>query len=148
MRPMILAAALLAAPALAAPAAFPPAETAAIYAAAGFPMKGRARTDCASADPAWPRPHLDIEAVDLNGDGKPEAFVSEGNIACYGRDEQGFSIMAKDPGGGWRKLGGATGVPSPMKTRTRGWLDIQAGGPGFARMPVMRWTGSAYGEPR
>lgn len=147
MRALLLAAALCATPALAAPA-FSPAETAAIYKGAGFKMKGKAVVDCAAADPSWPRSSIVVEPVDLNGDGTPEAFVTEGNIACYGRDEQGFTIVAKNPDGSWRKLGGSTGVPSAMKTRTKGWADVQKGGPGFARMPVMRWTGAAYTDPR
>jgi hypothetical protein len=40
-----------------------------------------------------------IEAVDLSGDGKPEAIVSEGNIACYGGDEQAFTVLAKNADG-------------------------------------------------
>lgn len=149
MRTLLAAAALLAAtPALAAPSPFAAADITAIYKAAGFKPQGKGWSGCDAADPGWPRSQFFIEAVDLNGDGKLEAFVGEGNVACYGRNEQGFTIVARDAAGKWRKLGGGSGVPTALPSQTRGWADIQAGGPGFARLPVMRWTGTAYGDPR
>ncbi|WP_426167300.1 hypothetical protein [Sandarakinorhabdus sp. DWP1-3-1] len=135
---------LLAMPALAASPAFPPADTAAIYKAAGFAMKGKAVVDCAAGDASWPRSNFVIEAIDLSGDGRPEAVLSEGNIACYGRDETGFTILARNPDGSWRKIGASTGGIMPLKTRHNGWLDIEYGGPGLQKQPVMRFDGKVY----
>lgn len=135
---------LLAMPALAATPAFSPADTAAIYKAAGLALKGKTVVDCAAADPSWPRSHFDIEAIDLSGDGKPEAVLSEGNAACYGRDETAFTIVARNPDGSWRKIGASTGGIMPLKTRHNGWLDIQYGGPGLQKQPVMRFDGKVY----
>ncbi len=135
---------LLATPTIAAAPAFNPADTAAIYKAAGFAMKGKAVVDCAAADPNWPRSNFFIEAIDLSGDGKPEAVLSEGNIACYGRDETGFTILARNPDGSWRKLAQNTGGIMPLKTRHNGWLDVEYGGPGMQKQPVMRFDGKVY----
>lgn len=147
MRPMVFLlftglAATTAAPAMA--AAFNPADTAAIYKAAGFTMKGKTIIGCDAADPGWPRSSFNIEAIDLNADGKPEAIVSEGNTACYGRDEMGFTILARNPDGSWRKIGQNSGGTMPLKTRHNGWLDIEYGGPGMQKQPVLRFDGKAY----
>ena len=144
MQRVILGLALLALPALAAAPAFSATDTAAIYKAAGFAMKGRAIVGCDAADASWPRSDFAIEAVDLNGDGKPEALVNEGNTACYGNTDNGFTVVARDAGGVWRKLGGAVGMPVPLKTRHAGWLDIEVGGPGMGKMPVIRFDGKGY----
>jgi len=130
--------------ALAEPAAFPPAETAAIYRAAGFTVSGDKVSGCDAAEPEWPRSSFFVEAVDLDGDGKPEAIVSEGNTACYGRDEMGFTILAKGSDGAWHKLATGTGGTLVLKTKTQGWLDIEYGGPGMDRKPVLHWNGKAY----
>jgi len=108
--------------------------------AAGFVGK----TTCATGNPGWPKSELLVEAADLNGDGKPEAIVSESNVACYGNVGTSFMIVARGPNGKWRKLGGATGIPMVRKTKRLGWHDIEAGGPGFGRMPLLRWDGKGY----
>ena len=143
MYPFIIAMLVLT-PALAAPPAFSPTETAAIYKAAGFTVRGSKVIGCDASDPSWPRSSFFIEAVDLNGDGSPEAIVSEGNIACYGQDEQGFTVLSKSPDGNWRKLAANSGGALVLKTRHKGWLDIEYGGPGLQKHPVLRWNGKAY----
>jgi len=135
---------ILAAPAWGEPPAFSKAETAALYAAAGFQVKGDQVIGCDAADPSWPRSSFFIEAVDLNGDGKPEAIVSEGNTACYGMMEQGFTLLARGPDGSWRKLGSERGVSLVLDSRTGGWRDVEYGGPGFEKNPVLRWNGKTY----
>lgn len=125
-------------------ASFNPADTAAIYKAAGFATKGKTIIGCDAADPNWPRSSFNIEAIDLNGDGKPEAIVSEGNAACYGQDEMGFTILARNPDASWRKVGGNTGGALPLKTRHNGWLDLEYGGPGVQKQPVLRFDGKIY----
>lgn len=109
-------------------------------AAAGF-VGGKT---CATGNPGWPKSQIDVEAIDLNGDGKVEAFVTESNAACYGNDGGGFTIVGKDATGKWRNLGGDTGIPVPLKSKRNGWLDIRVGGPGFGAMPVLRWDGKKY----
>nr|WP_310524358.1 hypothetical protein [Polymorphobacter sp.] len=142
--PLAIAALLAATPVLAATPAFSPAETAAIYKGAGFTMKGKTVIGCDATDPGWPRSDFSIEAIDLNNDKKPEAIVSEGNIACYGRDETGFNIMARNPDGTWRSIGSNSGGTLPLKTRHNGWLDIEYGGPGMQKQPVLRFNGKKY----
>jgi hypothetical protein len=140
-------AALLGGPALAATTVagpFPPAETVAIYKGAGFIVRNNLPLGCNTGNPDWPASQFFIEAVDLSGDGKPEAIISEGNIACFGRDEQAFTIVAKNPDGSWRKVGSGTGGTMPLKTRHNGWLDIEYGGPGMQKQPVLKWDGTNY----
>lgn len=115
-------------------------ERAQIIAAAGF-ASGKT---CATGNPGWPKSTLDVETVDLNGDGKPEAFVNESNSACYGNTGSGFTIVGKDATGKWRKIGGDTGIPVVLRTRRSRWSDIRVGGPGFGKMPVLRWNGNQY----
>ncbi len=141
---VVSALALATASEAAGPASFPPAETAAIYRAAGFTVEGERVIGCDATDPSWPRSHFSIEAVDLDGDGKPEAIVNEGNVACYGRDEQGFTVLARSSDGTWRRLAQRAGVTFVLKTRTKGWLDIEYGGPGMQTQPVLRWNGKTY----
>lgn len=86
-----------------------------------------------------------IETVrDLNGDGRPEAVVTEGGTYCYGHSETGFQLLSKQTNGNWRVITGNSGVPEFLKTRgVGGWPDISVGGPGFC-FPVERWNGKTY----
>lgn len=86
-----------------------------------------------------------IETVrDLNGDGRPEALVTEGGTFCYGRAEAGYALLSKQTNGSWRAMTGGSGMPSFLKTRGVGnWPDISVGGPGFC-FPVQRWNGKTY----
>ncbi|MHB1214451.1 MAG: hypothetical protein ACYCY9_05630 [Thiobacillus sp.] len=86
-----------------------------------------------------------IESVrDLNGDGRPEAVVTEGGIYCYGHAGTGFQLLSKQADGSWRVMTRDSGIPEFLKTRgTGGWPDISVGGPGFC-FPVERWNGKAY----
>jgi hypothetical protein len=99
---------------------------------------------CATGNAGWPKSEFEVEAVDLNGDGKVEAFVIESNSACYGNTGSAFTIVGKDATGKWRNLGGDTGVPVPLTTKRSGWIDVRVGGPGFGAMPVLRWDGKRY----
>lgn len=137
MKPiMFLAVPLL----IAAAPVFTKVERSQVLAAAGFVG---AKT-CATGNAGWPKSEIEVEPVDLNGDGKSEAFVIESNTACYGNTGSAFTIVARDATGKWRKVGEATGLPAPLKTKRSGWVDVRVGGPGFGTMPVLRWDGKRY----
>ena len=86
-----------------------------------------------------------IETVrDLNGDGRPEAVVTEGGTYCYGHSEAGFQLLSQQTNGSWRVIARNSGVPEFLKTHgVGGWPDISVGGPGFC-FPVERWNGKTY----
>ncbi|PKO69739.1 MAG: hypothetical protein CVU23_06615 [Betaproteobacteria bacterium HGW-Betaproteobacteria-17] len=118
------------------------ADRAAVFKAAGAVRKQDMWVMCADD----PRPGgATIETVrDLNGDGRPEAVVSEVGMYCYGHAGMGFKLLSKQADGGWRPMAGGSGMPEFLKTRGAGnWPDISVGGPGFC-FPVERWNGKAY----
>lgn len=81
---------------------------------------------------------------DLNGDGRPEALLTEGGTFCYGGTGMGFTLLSMQPDGRWRVMTRNTGIAEFLKTRgTDNWPDISVGGPGFC-FPVMRWNGKEY----
>lgn len=86
-----------------------------------------------------------IETVrDLNGDGLPEAVVTEGGTFCYGAAEMGYQLLSKQANGAWKVMSRNSGVPEFLSSRgANGWPDISVGGPGFC-FPVERWNGKSY----
>ena len=81
---------------------------------------------------------------DLNGDGRPEAVVSESGTFCYGHSGMGYQLLSRQADGKWRVMSSNSGIPEFLKTRgAGGWPDILVGGPGFC-FPVERWNGKAY----
>ncbi|NNM77180.1 hypothetical protein HJG53_09725 [Sphingomonas sp. ID1715] len=137
---MILIAALLAG------AVIPQTEQAAIYKAAGAARVGGKWVLCADQ----PRAEgLSVDHYgDLNGDGRPEAILSEGGTFCYGQSEAGFAFLSKQADGSWRKLASGPGIVEPLKTKgVAGYPDLSIGGPGFC-FPVQRWNGRAYVNQR
>lgn len=114
------------------------ADRAAAFKAAGFtPTRGKYIACDKSSE-------LQIEFSDLNGDGRPDAVITDGGIECYGNTGTGYTIVTKDASGAWRKLFDMTGIPDFQKTRgVGGWPDIINGGPGFC-FPVLRWNGRDY----
>lgn len=90
-----------------------------------------------------------IETVqDLNGDGRPEAIVTDSGIYCYGNKEMGFQLISKQKDGSWRVMASDSGVPEFLKSKgTGGWPDISVGGPGFC-FSVLRWNGKSYDQNR
>ena len=81
---------------------------------------------------------------DLNGDGRPEAVVSDGGTYCYGFAGTGFQLLSQQANGGWKVMAGSNGIPEFLKTQGKGgWPDISIGGPGFC-FPVQRWNGKTY----
>lgn len=122
------------------------AEQVAIYKAAGATRRGATWVMCADE----PRPDpLKVELYrDLNGDGRPEAIVSEGGSFCYGATGAGYAVLSKQANGSWRMLDEGAGVVEPLKTKgAGGYPDLSIGGPGFC-FPVLRWNGSEYANQR
>jgi hypothetical protein len=134
---------------LAAALPVPPADERAIFAAAGFVRRGGAwHSDC--DDPGTPSytPGVIETFEDLNGDGRPEAVVTEGGTYCYGDTGAGFWLLSRNVGGQWKVMVQSQGMAEFLKTRgIANMPDISIGGPGFC-FPVMRWNGNAYVENR
>jgi hypothetical protein len=118
------------------------ADHAAIYKAAGAVRRGDRWLLCAD-DPQASGASID-EFRDINGDGRPEAVVSEGGTFCYGHTGMGFVLLSQGADGGWTRMSGGIGIPEFLKTTGKdGWPDISVGGPGFC-FPVERWNGREY----
>lgn len=125
-------------PRAAKPAPGNPADREAAFRAAGFPAVRGKHLACDKSQEAT------IDIRDLNGDGRPDAVVSDFGTECYGSTEQGFVIVTKEANGTWRKFFGNQGVPTFLTTRgAGGWPDIENGGPGFCH-PIQRWNGADY----
>ena len=91
---------------------------------------------------------LQIEVRDLNGDGRPDAVITDSGTECFGNTGTGYVLVTRDAAGAWRKLFENQGIPDFLTTRgVGGWPDIVNGGPGFC-FPVLRWNGSDYATVR
>jgi hypothetical protein len=125
-----------------------PAEEAAVFKAAGFTRRGNAwRSGCDDPTPGYSPGKIET-VTDLNGDGLPEAVLSEGGTYCYGHTGQGYWVVSKLANGGWKVMARGTGIPEFLRTKgADGWPDISIGGPGFC-FPVERWDGKAYKRQR
>ena len=111
--------------------------------AAWFTLKGKQWRNCDDPTPTY-SPGAIAEVRDLNGDGRPEAVITEGGTYCFGHTGAGYTVVSQQAGGGWKKLAGGTGIASFLPTKGKGgWPDIEVGGPGFC-FPVERWNGKAY----
>jgi hypothetical protein len=118
------------------------ADRAAVFKAAGAIQRKGAWVICVD-DPNGGGASIEM-VRDLNGDGRPEAVVSEGGTFCYGHAGTGYTLLSKQGDGTWRVMSSNSGVPEFLKTRgVGGWPDISVGGPGFC-FPVERWNGKAY----
>jgi len=124
------------------------ADRAAAFGAAGFKqVAGQWRACEAPADSIYTPGAID-EVRDLNGDGRPEAIITEGSTFCYGGDEVGFTLVSKQPDASWKVMLTMQGIATVLTTRGRdGWPDIEVGGQGFC-FPVFRWNGSEYDVAR
>ncbi len=118
-------------------------ETAAFLAAGFHKTAGQWRSCDDPGTPSYSPGALE-PAGDLNGDGLPEALVTEGGTFCYGNTGTAFSLVSKQPGGGWKLMVAETGIASFLATKGVGRRpDIEVGGPGFC-FPVLRWNGKRY----
>ncbi|BAV66212.1 hypothetical protein [Sphingobium cloacae] len=117
---------------------------AAIFRAAGFTQKGGIWTSGCDKSGDPPSPAVVEERRDLNGDGRPEAIVSESSLFCYGNTGQAFWLLSQQADGQWKLMAQDVGIPDILKTKgVAGWPDIAVGGPGFC-FPVLRWDGGRY----
>ena len=121
------------------------ADEAAAFKAAGFTKRGGAwRSACNDPGTASYSPGVIDKVADLNGDGYPEAVLTEGGTYCYGNTGQGYWLVSKLANGSWRLITNGTGIPEFLKTKgADGWPDVSIGGPGFC-FPVERWNGREY----
>lgn len=127
------------------PVAAPATGDAAIFRAAGFTRRGSQwRSDCDDPGTASYGPGAIESRKDLNGDGRPEAIVTEGGTYCYGNTGTGFWLVSQQGDGSWKLITNDTGIPEFLRTKgVGGWPDLRIGGPGFC-FPVQRWNGRAY----
>src|SRR5688572_29776379 len=79
-------------------------EAAAMLTAAGFQIRG-AQVVNSCGRPSQPRPI----AVDLNGDGRPEAVVVDTDPACYGPASDAFSVIQRQGPASWTLVGAGRG---------------------------------------
>lgn len=88
---------------------------------------------------------LDYEAevVDLNGDGQPEVFTSVQGTCMGGMAGVHMNLFIKGSNGRWKPQFGFPGMYTVLKTKNRGYPDIEIGGPGNC-FPVWRWNGLQY----
>ncbi len=113
-----------------------PADRSAAFTAAGFKPKGKIWVSCAEGQIS--------EVRDVNGDGLPEAVITESSTQCHGNTGEGYSLVSKQADGRWKLVSQGTGMLDFLKgPKVGGWPDIQIGGPGFC-FPVYRWNGQKY----
>jgi hypothetical protein len=120
------------------------ADKAAAFRALGFKPVGRLWKRCEEETPTTSfRPGAIEEVLDLNGDGRPEAVVTENSMYCHGQEGSWFGIASKEASGSWRQVLETDGVFVALATRANGWREVMAGGPGFTH-PVLRYNGKQY----
>jgi hypothetical protein len=118
-------------------------EKATIFKAAGFKAKGDKYVRCEDDTTMSAQPGS-IEMEDLNGDGTAEAWVKESSIFCYGNTAEAFVLVGKDNKDAWVVLLDQVGMPVVQESKSKGWPDIEVGGPGFGKFPVYRYDGEKY----
>ncbi len=85
----------------------------------------------------------EAEVVDLNGDGQPEVFTSVHGSCLGGMAGVQVNLFTRDTGGRWVPQFGFPGMYTVLKTKNKGYPDIEIGGPGNC-FPVWRWNGQQY----
>ncbi len=122
----------------------PSADQAAAFRAAGYTRSGGQWRKCDDPGTAGYTPGVIEQVKDLNGDGRPEAIITEGSSYCFGMTGTGFDIVSKQFNGSWKLVASRTGIPTFIATKgVGGWPDVEIGGPGFC-FPVERWNGREY----
>jgi len=87
-----------------------------------------------------------VTFLDLNGDGVEEVLVQAGNSCTSGMTGTSATLFIKIDGRYQTQLG-FPGIVEPLKTKHKGYADLQIGGPGFC-FPVWVWDGKAYVHDR
>ncbi len=119
-----------------------------IFAAAGFTQANGVWSKCGDPGTLSYTPGAIEQRGDFNGDGRPDALVTEGSAYCFGDTGSGYTLVSQIADGSWAILDEQAGMASFLETKgTDGWPDISVGGPGFC-FPVVRWNGSAYAHNR
>lgn len=120
------------------------ADAAAAFTAAGFNrVDGAWKTDCDQPDgPPYEAGRIE-QAADLNGDGLPEAIITEGSLFCYGNTGTGFMLVSKQATGKWANLYSSPGMARLLPSRRDGWPEIEVGGPGFC-YSIIAWNGGKF----
>lgn len=120
------------------------AEQAAAFQAAGFKKFGPQWRRCNEPNrPGYVPGSIDT-IRDLNGDGRPEAIVSEGSVFCYGASEASYAIVSRQANRKWKLIARGTGLVSVLSSKgAAGWPDLEVGKPGFC-FSVLRWDGVQY----
>lgn len=123
----------------------PIAKETAAFESAGFSRRGAEwRSACDDPGTASYTPGKIDNVIDLNGDGLPEAVITEGGTYCYGNTGQGYWLVSEQSNGSWKLVTNGTGIPDFLSVRgAANWPDISVGGPGFC-FPVERWNGASY----
>ncbi len=87
---------------------------------------------------------VDYEAqvIDLNGDGQPEVFTKH-HGAMFGGAGVSVDLLIKGKNGKWASQFGFPGDYNILKTKNKGYPDIEIQGPGSC-FPIWRWNGSVY----
>ena len=119
-------------------------ERTAIFKSAGFHRVGKQwQSDCDNLGTPSYTPGAIKTYRDLNGDGRPEAIVTEGSAVCYGNTGTAFTLLTRASSGAWVKLYQSPGMPHILASRANGWPEIEVGVPDLCT-PILRWTGKAY----
>lgn len=122
---------------------FSPAERIEILKAAGAVRRGATWVMCAD-DPA--PVSATVRAIDLNGDGRPEAIVTERTALCAPKSGWLYAVLARADNGGWQLLARGDGQLRVIgRVASGGWRDLRVTG-GDAPV-ILRHDGQAY-RPR
>ena len=142
--PILAMSVTIASPSAIAQTALPSKDQAAAFRAAGYTRSGGQWRKCDDPGTAGYTPGAIEQVKDLNGDGRPEAIITEASTFCFGMTGTGFELVSKQANGSWKLMASRTGIATFLATKgVDGWPDIEIGGPGFC-FPVERWNGRAY----
>ncbi|MDQ0703898.1 hypothetical protein QF043_002690 [Pseudomonas sp. W3I7] len=62
---------------------------------------------------------------DLNGDGRPDALITEGSTDCYGQAGTGFYLVSQQSDGRWKLMLKESGVAEFLASKgSNGWPDV------------------------
>ena len=92
-----------------------PAEQASILTAGGFKRDGKAWKGCEGSSSV---DKDGVEIKDLNGDGRPEAVITDSSTDCYGMPGRGSPSLRAVPGG-WKTMAQETGIPMFLEAARR-----------------------------